>query len=179
MFSDSLKPSSKISDKSFNRNSWSKITSPIRILIVSIWEEIILFFWVLLVFTLDRFNICTWSWIKEFYAKFRPWVYKVNKLINTSIPHSSICIMEIFSHRVHQSLCAIMQRHWFKVIDKSCWFFHNIVALKSLIISNWIWLITYNVKAKSRGRRIMIIVYMGKYVVWTVRYCLLWIPNHL
>lgn len=104
MFSNSLEPSTKISNKSFNSSSGNKVSSPICILLISIWEKIIVFFWICLFLILNSFYIFAWSWIFNFHTKLWSIIDEIHEFIEIFKPHPSISIMKIFSKCMHKIL---------------------------------------------------------------------------
>jgi len=101
MFSDSLKPSSKLSYETFQSSSRSKISSPIAILLISIWEKIIVLSRINISFFLNGLNIRSRSGIQKFDSIFRSFINVFDKFVKVFEPHSSICKVKILPQSVH------------------------------------------------------------------------------
>ncbi len=179
MFSDYLNPSSKVSNETFEGCPGCEISSPITVLDIGIREEIVCFGGVFVALLLNFGNVLARGRINYFHSVLRGFGIDVfDKFVEVFKPHSWVDILEIFAQSVHQIWGSKVESHRFEVLNQIVWFLVQIVILKSEIVLNRL-INAPNVKAKSRRRTVMVIVYVSKQIVWRISVILQRAPDHL
>ncbi len=178
MFTNSLSKSSEISNKSFQGNSWSEISSPKSIRIISVREKIISFDRICCSFFLNWINISTRSWIFNSYSILWSAIYVCNQFINILVPHTRVSILEIFSKGMHKICCSKVISHRLEIINKVIGSDIDIVIFKGRIILNRL-ISTDIIKTESRRRAVVIVIDMSKNIAWSISRILQRPPNQL
>lgn len=135
MFSGSLYKSTKIFNKTFKCNSWCEVPSPHRMLVVWVREEIILFLWISFSFSMDCFNVLSWSWVFYFNGKLAVFVDEVDEFIKIFELYSGIHVSKILPNCVHYIHSPIFLWHFFEIFNKFDRSFLQVVPWKFFVVN--------------------------------------------